>query len=78
MTTFAKIHESEEHGQILITNEYEPDSEKYIVRIWFNTINLLCKVGYSSEMEETAAELFKKMTLEESEHIINKIKSQIQ
>lgn len=77
MIPFAKIYESKEHGQILVTNEYEPDADQYKIRIWFNTNDLLCKVIFTTGIEEAAIKLFKKMTLEESEEIINKTKSQI-
>ena len=73
MTGFAKIHQSESHGQILITKEYEADDEEYKITLWVELKKMLFKVSFSSPVEESATELFTNLTLEESETIINNL-----
>ena len=74
MKQFAKIHNSEKFGQILITKQFEPEDEEYKITVWFEYEDkILITVAIHAEKTEEAENIFNKMDLTESENLINKL-----
>lgn len=74
---FAKIHESPEKGQILITREYDPDEDKFKITLWFEYEEMMMKISFGHEDKAKSDEVFEWLTLEESEKLIDNSLKQI-
>lgn len=74
MKQFAKIHNSEKFGQILVTKQFDPEDEEYKITVWFEHENkALITIAIHAEETEEAENIFNKMDLTESENLINRI-----
>lgn len=70
---FAKLYESEELGQILITRKYE---DKYIISVTYNYygLDITIKIEFPDDEqgEDNSSEIFTNMTEGIAERIVNK------
>ncbi|WP_407517252.1 hypothetical protein [Elizabethkingia anophelis] len=74
MKKFAKIHDSYEFGQILVTKQFNPEDEEYKITVWFeHEGKALLQVAICVKETEEAETIFAKMDLRESENLINRI-----
>lgn len=59
--TFAHVHNTEK-GQVLVTKEYEPDVDNFLITIWFPVDEIgLGKVKIEVKDEESAGITFTKL-----------------
>lgn len=78
MEKFAILHETEKHGQILITKEYDTDTENYKINTQFKLdTEAMTTLSFEIKTEESANEVFEDFkNAETATKLVDRIKNQ--